>query len=127
MQVRYLFLMAAAAAVLNASPTSAGTPSQLKDIFLNNMGAAIAAAGECPILEVNVHVAESTLIFFHESNADIEPGGTDWPTIEKGMMSAKEAFAKMTHEQICGEAVTLLGPNGTMSRDLLKFKGIGDE
>ena len=65
-----------------------------KEKFLNNYGRMLAVEARCVQVgrSMNKKVVE-ILNFFKIANADIEPGGHDWPAIERSIHSNQRAFA----------------------------------
>jgi hypothetical protein len=93
-----------------------------KKKFLNNYGRMLAVEARCPSWKINEQKVVEILNFFKIANADIEPGGHDWPAIERSIHSNQRAFAGIGPKMMCVKANAMYGPKGAVSPGLMEPK-----
>jgi len=75
-----------------------------------------------PKLEDREQKVVEILNFFKIANADIEPGGHDWPAIERSIHSNQRVFAGIGPKMMCVKANAMYGPKGAVSPGLMEPK-----
>ena len=75
-----------------------------------------------PSWKINEQKVVEILNFFKIANADIEPGGHDWPAIERSIHSNQRAFAGIGPKMMCVKANAMYGPKGAVSPGLMEPK-----
>jgi hypothetical protein len=110
------------ALALVTSTLSANAEESSKEKFLNNYGRMLAVEARCPSWKINEQKVVEILNFFKIANADIEPGGHDWPAIERSIHSNQRAFAGIGPKMMCVKANAMYGPKGAVSPGLMEPK-----
>ena len=103
------------ALALVTSTLSANAEESSKEKFLNNYGRMLVVEARCPSWKINEQKVVEILNFFKIANADIEPGGHDWPAIERSIHSNQRAFAGIGPKMMCVKANAMYGPKGAVS------------
>ena len=110
------------ALALVTSTLSANAEESSKEKFLNNYGRMLAIEAKCPSWKINQQKVVEILNSFKIANADIEPGGHDWPAIERSIHSNQRAFAGIGPKMMCVKANAMYGPKGAVSSGLMEPK-----
>ena len=101
---------------------SANAEESSKEKVLNNYGRMLAVEARCPSWKINEQKVVEILNSFKIANADIEPGGHDWPAIERSIHSNQRAFAGIGPKMMCVKANAMYGPKGAVSVGLMEPK-----
>jgi len=110
------------ALALVTSTLSANAEESSKEKFLNNYGRMLAVEARCPSWKINQQKVVEILNSFKIANADIEPGGHDWPPVERSIHSNRRAFAGIGTKMTCAKANAMFGPKGAVSPGLMEPK-----
>ena len=107
---------------LVTSTLAANAEESTKEKFLNNYGRMLAIEAKCPSWKINQQKVVGILNSFKIANADIEPGGHDWPAIKRSIHSNQRAFAGIGPKMMCVKANAMYGPKGAVSPGLMEPK-----
>ena len=101
--------------LVSTLPAKADDLKDWKEKFLHNFAYMLVAQERCSKWQVNKPKVVQVLRFFKARNEDIEPGGRDWPILEKYAAESQKKFAGLDENAACFMAELMYAPHGNVS------------
>jgi hypothetical protein len=101
--------------LVSTLPAKAEDLKHGKEKFLHDFAYMLVAQERCSKWQINKPRVTQVLPFIKARNEDLEPGGRDWPILQKYAAESQKKFAGLDEDAACSMAELMYGPHGNVS------------
>ena len=101
--------------LVSTLPAKADDLKDGKEKFLHDFAYMLVAQERCSKWQINKPRVTQVLPFIKARNEDLEPGGRDWPILQKYAAESQKKFAGLDEDAACSMAELMYGPHGNVS------------